>query len=330
MRTGDGGMTSENRFVAAAMLFLILIIVAGLLVYELPYDTLFWIEVQNAGHTPVFGIISLLILGASLRLLGSRIPQRPAHYAIALAGATFLGLISEYAQIAGPRDADVCDFIRDIAGAVSFLGIFMYADGKLRTAGGKLMARIRTAVLITAILVLVAALVPLALWSGAYLHRNGTFPAICDFDSYWGNRFLRTEDARLESVAPPSGWIDARGEVGRVVFGVDDYPGLVIREVYPDWRGYGSLVFDIYSPANTSVNLHVRIEDFSHNGDFADRFNRATAIRPGASRVSIPLADIKEAPVGREMNMQAIRAIHLFVVGPEDELVLYFDNLTLK
>jgi hypothetical protein len=323
-------MTSENRFVIIGMLLLILIMVAMLLIYELPYDTLFWIEMQNAGHTPVFGIISLLILGVSLRLLGSRILQRPVHYAIALAGATFLGLISEYAQIAGPRDADVLDFIRDIAGAVSFLGIFMFADRKLVTSGGRWLARIRTPVLIAAILVLMAALVPLALWSGAYLHRNGTFPAICDFDSYWSNRFLRTEDAQAESVAPPGGFSDARGKVGRVVFSIEDYPELVVREVYPDWRGYGTLVFDIYLPAHLSINLHVRIEDFSHNGDFADRFNRTIAVRPGASRVSIPLADVRNAPAEREMDMQAIRALHLFVVRPQDELTLYFDNILLK
>ncbi len=319
-------MTRRTLAVSLLLIILVMTLVAAVLMYELPYDTRLWIEIQNAGHTPIFGIVSLLILAISSRLLGTLLSKRLAHYLVALIVTSLLGLFSEYAQIDGPRDADVVDFLRDLAGAVSFLGVAMCVDRKVNLSAGKL----RGAILSIAILAFMATLVPVLFWSTSYLGRNATFPVICDFESYWGKRFLSANHATLNIVPAPRDITDDTSYVGEVTFSREQYPGLAILEPYPDWRGYRQLSFEVLSPEDTSVHLSVRIEDRSHNGEFEDRFNRTVSIKPGMNKVSFSLDEIRSAPEGREIDPGDMGAIHIFSTERASGLVLYFDNIRLE
>ncbi len=97
---------------------------------ELPGDTYLWREIINTGHTPLFGILSLLILGLCFLTIGKKISNQYIHYLIALIATTSIGIITEIIQIYGPGDADISDLIRDILGAVSFLGFYMVLTEK--------------------------------------------------------------------------------------------------------------------------------------------------------------------------------------------------------
>lgn len=323
-------MTVRNRAFVGLMIIVALALTAIPLIYELPGNTFLWIEIQNSGHTPIFGIIALLLLGISLNLLGSHLKQRWHHYLVALAGASLLGMITEFAQLNGPRDADIGDLIRDVAGAVSFLGVYLYFDKHLRNKRYPVIGSLRKTALLLAVVTLAGALVPLTLSSTVYLQRNSAFPVICDFDSYWGKRFLTTESARLKIVSPPMAMTAAREKVGELTLREGKYPGFGILEPYPDWGVYETLQLDIYSPLDTLVDIHIRVEDLRHDGNFADRFNRTLSIVPGENHISISLLDIRVAPRGREMDMSAIAAIHFFAVDLRQRLTLYFDNVHLQ
>ncbi|UCE24388.1 MAG: hypothetical protein JSU74_14065 [Candidatus Zixiibacteriota bacterium] len=319
-------MTRQTLAVTLLLIILVLTMVAAVLMYELPFDTRLWIEIQNAGHTPIFGIVSLLVLGISSRLLGTVFSKRLVHYLVALVVTALLGLFSEYAQIDGPRDADIMDFLRDIAGIVSFLGVSVCVDRKVNLRAGKL----RGIILTVAILSFIATMVPVAYWSTVYLGRNATFPVICDFDSYWGKRFVGTNNAALSIVRAPRDITDDTTSVGQVTFGGDDYPGLEILEPYPDWRGYRQVSFEVLSPEDSSVHLSVRIEDQSHNGEFEDRFNRTVLVKSGMNKISFGLADIRSAPSTREIDLASMGAIHIFAARRDSGLTLYFDNIRLE
>lgn len=323
-------MKTGSRVILVLMILAVVAIAAVPLLFDLPDNTHIWNEIQNTGHTPLFGVIALLLLGISTRLLGERIRNRRTHYAIAFIGACLLGAITEFAQIIGPRDADLGDLLRDVAGAISFLGLFMFFDSGFKKSRHQISDQFRKKVLILSILVTLGSLVPLTLSSTAYLQRNSAFPLLCDFDSYWGKRFLITESARLKIVPPPEGMNAARGKVGQLALRAGEYPGFGILEPYSDWGAYKTLEFNIYSPLDSTVNIHIRVEDFHHDGDFTDRFNRTLSIVPGENHISISLLDIQVAPRGREMDMSAIAAIHFFAVDLRQRLTLYFDNVHLQ
>lgn len=323
MKTGNVILLVVMIIAVAAMVFIPVL-------YDLPDNTIIWNEIQNTGHTPLFGIVALLLFAISLRIMGNRLIKRQALYAAAFIVACLLGAITEFAQIDGPRDADLWDFLRDAAGAGSFLGIAMYFDSDLRKRWPRMTTRFRKTVLLLSVLVLIGSLVPLTLCSGSYLHRNSTFPVICDFDSYWGKRFLTTESARLKIVSPPSAMKSAIGEVGQLNLRAGEYPGFGIKEPYPDWMDYRTLRADVYSPLDTAVNIRVRVEDAYHDGDLTDRFNRTLSIAPGENQIVIPLPDIRLAPDGREMDTGAIAALHFFAVGLQRPITLYFDNIRLQ
>lgn len=315
-------MTARSRILVMVMALVVLGLMAIIANYQIPYDTILWVEIQNTGHTPFFGVIALLILGISTQSLGGRIKSRLLHYVIALTVTVLLGLISEYIQIAGPRDADVWDFVRDVAGAVSFLGLYMWWEGSLSRKTRVIAGLIAAGVLL-------ASLAPLAWWTTAHLGRNASFPVICDFESYWTTRFISTREARFRVVDSPVISASERGRAARVTFQPVHFSELTVREPYPDWRGNKSLFIDVFSEYDSAVLLHVRVEDFAHNDDFSDRFNRVFEVHKGLNRISIPLGEIQSAPAGREMEMCSIRAIRIFTGGLETERTLYIDNIRL-
>ena len=121
---------------ASVVLSLITVIVA-LLVLEiggLPDHTRLWREILNAGHIPLFGILALAVLRLSTELLAKQIQNRYVHYVIALTAAGAIGAGAEFLQIFLARDANVADFVRDVAGAACFLAIQSARDARLTSS----------------------------------------------------------------------------------------------------------------------------------------------------------------------------------------------------
>jgi VanZ family protein len=313
---------------------LLFLLVSGFLIalvkLEIPGNTFLSREINNAMHFPFFGVLSLLLLGLSSLFLDRVIRFRLQHYLAAFVMVIIIGGLHEYSQITGPRDADIRDLVRDAAGAVTFLGLFIIYDNKLKAIFEKRDHRIKLILFIGAVILIVSNFTPSALWGAAYLHRDRNFPTICDFESIWDYRFLKTQDAVLKRVsAPYIGGSTEDNMAGRLQFSLAEYPGLAIEEPYPDWSGHNSFDFIIYSEMDFAAKIGVRIEDSFHNNDYNDRYNGAFMVEPGMNNISISIDKVKKGPSTRNMDMNKIRAIHIFVHKPDEEFVLYFDNFRL-
>ena len=323
---------SKRKYSSITILFLS---VAGFLFaldkLEIPGNTFLSREINNAGHFPFFGILSLLFLGLSSLFLGKIIKGRLWNYIIAFAMTLLIGGLHEYSQIIGPRDADIRDLVRDAAGAITFLGLYMIYDKQMAALWEKWGRKIKIMFFMGAFILIVSMLIPSALWGGAYLYRNQNFPLICGFESIWGNKFLKTQDATIKTTLPPEKWENKIGNyVGKLTFFIAAYPGLAIEEPYPDWSGHKLLSFKVFSELDSSVRISIRIEDSQHNNDENDRFNRAFTVDPGLNKISIPLDEIRKAPTTRDMDMTDIRAIILFAYKPDKEFSLYLDDIRLE
>ncbi len=318
-----------------------------------PRGSMWWSAVFDAGHTPLFGAVALAALqlaralwpgaGENKRASGQPVtedgpgrPDRAPHpdrfgpYAVAFLLAVVAGGITEALQMPGPRDADPLDLLHDVLGAGAFL---LLAYGWRRGIAWKpsaLGAR-RVAAVALGLAILVSVAVPPLALSVAYLQRNAAFPRICDFEHAWERAFVHAKDAELSLVDAPEGWNRVPGErVAQVTYLPAVYPGLAIVEPYPDWRSYERLVFEVFSEADTTLHLALRIDDGEHDERYWDRFNRRLAIRPGANRVTVALADVEQAPRDRRMEMDRIRNITLFAVRPAEPLDVYVDAFRLE
>jgi hypothetical protein len=322
-------MSIRKAVFAAASLAIIGAVILVIERLRLPQDTLLWEELQNAGHTPAFGLIAYAVLAISRSTL-TRWERNPIRQYAASAFVTLaLGAVLEISQIAGPRDADVWDFVRNVAGVISFLGIYLPFD-KVSLVNSQLLFRLRYVVFLCAALVLLGSAVPLGLLSAAYVHREDLFPSILRFESALETRFVSTRGSDLERTDSPKDWPGNSSSVGRVTFGANEYPSIVIDEPHPDWRQHEKFCFEVYSALDTVCFLALRIEDRAHNQEYEDRFNASLRIVPGLNKIAVPLTEVEHGPASRLLNMSSVGAVQLFMAGLKSETVLYFDNFRLE
>jgi hypothetical protein len=323
----------KNMIKKSLALIALTVIIAGaiLLIFtlRLPHDTYLWRETQNLGHTPLFGVIAISILGILAAIRGDNNKSRWIDYLLAFLGASALGAAVEIAQIWTPGDADIWDFFRDLAGEMSFLGFYLLIDSRIKLLQGKRWRKI--ILLIVSALILGAAIYPVATLAMAYYERNRAFPQLIDFERRWENSFLKIRNVVWIRVNNTFNWPDSHGEkIAQTTFYQVTYPTFFIEEPYPDWSDYDTLSFGVYSTQDTTIKLTISIEDSGHNMKFEDRYNLNFKVQPGANSINIPLTDIENAPVKRKMAMNAIRAIHIFAYKPVSPFSVYFDNFRLR
>jgi hypothetical protein len=90
------------------------------------------------------------------------------------------------------------------------------------------------------------------------------------------------------------------------------------------------LQIEVFSELPAPQLIVIRIDDLYHNNEHSDRFNKAINIVLGLNHINIPLDDIRQAPVGRELDLRAIKTLLLFAVNPPKAFSLYQDNFRLK
>lgn len=254
-------------------------------------------------HVPVFGVAALALFAATGAMTVARLWQR---IAVAAAAVFVLSILSEAAQIPGPRHASVDDVVSNWLGAAAFL---LLAVALLPREAPQKVVRVSCGLAGVAMLVLASA--DLMLVSAAYLERNSRLPVLYSFDAAFGNHFVRQQNVSLEIYR---GEGDDRSW-GRVTLTGGAWPGLVFHDLWPDWRGYESLVLELRSDEDAPLGVNIRVHDRQHlarHQPYSDRFNRHLELKRGSHLVRIPLAEIEQAPQARSMDMRQIAGLVIF------------------
>ena len=288
-------------------------------------------EILDFTHVPVFAAISLLLLCLTTVLGGSRLRPRWAHYALAATVALAMAVVSEVAQYFGNRDADIVDLLRNGVGMAAGLCWTGTLDRRL-VAEFDLLARPRARWLVrsAAVLGLLLALAPVVLTAWAYRERDGAMPLLRGFDSTWERRFLDVANAAVDVTPPPAGWVRGRDDlVGRVTFSRVRWPAARFEECYPDWTPYESLVLDLYSESAGTHRLGLSVEDVEYASN-EDRFNLEFDLPPGPTTIRVPLAEVRSAPAGRELDLARVNNVFLFAFQPPESFAIWVDDLRLE
>ncbi len=300
--------------------------------WQLPGHTLLWRELQNTGHTLLFGVLALLALCSYVTAVPAG-RNRPARGYLAAAAISLLsGGAVEIVQLVSGGDADAVDVLRDLAGILIALAICAGFDPHLAQPGQALhSSALRTGLLALAAGLCITSAYPLASLAWAYHQREQTFPVIVDLSARWAQPFIQLSHARSDPVVDPSVCAAAdAGQRTRLHLEPVVYAGYSVTEPHPDWRGYDYLVLDIFSMQSATFEMTLRIHDAGHNQEHADRFNRVLTLSPGANRIHVRLTEVENAPAGRHMDMAHIAGVMLFIAHARDPLAFCTDPLHLE
>ncbi len=314
-------------------LVVLLVGILALLFIPVPSHTFLQKAINNFAHVPLFGVVAIVLLHLS-RMVFAALRWLPIrHYVVAMMGVLALALVTEILQSFGAtRQYEIFDIVHDLIGGMCGLAMLLTCDQRLsgKWAQWKEFPK-KTYMRLGILAFMLMLLMPTLEWVYAYWDRASRFPSMLEFSTRLEMKFVKTFDSELEVVSPPKGWQQSdNGKVGRVVFSNKTYPGIRILEPYPDWRGYTYFELDIFSDLGTTQSITIRIDDRHHNNEHSDRFNKAFSILPGLNHIQISLDDIRLAPVGREMDLGAMKAVLLFAVNPQKTFFLYVDTVSLK
>ncbi len=312
-------------------LLVIGILLAAVVFAPVPGDTRWIRTLHNSAHAPIFGCVSLLTLlvirghtrFASLGLLG--------QYALALAAALVLGVLTELLQIPVGRDASVEDAVHDLIGAIALLGIFAAFDPRIRVSARAGLVRAVAAVV--GIVALAVAVAPVTRAAIKYQKREQRFPVLADFTQQYDRYFILQQSAEFSPAELPAPWASTAGEGAMHVALLDGpYPGLDFIELRPDWSAYSTLAVDLTNPTPLSLQLVLRVNDSAHNNEPTDRFSRRFELPPQTRQViRIPLRDIAAGPNTRELDLRNVAEMIIFRTddSPRAE-ELYFSRAWLE
>ena len=316
-------LNQRHKFIVPLLFyFAVPLFIFAMLFMRLPGDSMLWREFQNAGHMPLFGFIALATL-YMLRTYFPTVRDRPLNgYLVSAVVSLGIGVLSEYGQLLTDRDPSSYDVMRDLIGIVAGLGVYAGVDPRMKPLWSNLRRGLRSATVILSCFLFAASLFPLVRLAIASIQRNEAFPVVIDFEAGWSKPFLQLRHATLIAAT--------ENQLSQLVFKPARYPGVSMVEPFPDWSAFESLTFVIHSRQSHPFQLVLRIHDKLHNQEHADRFNRSLMIMHGENHLRIPLAEIRNAPAGRELDMTRITGLTLFAVDTVLPVDFYIGSLRLE
>ena len=100
-----------------------------------------------------------------------------------------------------------------------------------------------------------------------------------------------------------------------------------------DWNNYQVLVMDFYNPSPEPLALVIKVTDYQHNisgHQHSDRFNQPIVLTSGWNEVRLSIAQIRQAPATREMEMDKITGVTIFAGRLQEPREFYWDNIRLE
>jgi len=273
----------------------------------------FW----DIGHIVYFALLALLLCRWSVISRLTLVQQ----WLLILSITLVLGITIELLQYGTSRSPNMGDVLRDINGSLLAL-VFGPARSKIQSARRRLYTQISVCLLT---LYLLSPFIISLLDETIARHQ---FPLLSGFETPFEiNRWHGGN--RLSVVSLPS---VAKGKLLRLALTTEKYSGVAFKYFDNDWTTARHLKISFYNPDTTALHVVLRIHDAQHNDgheEHADRYNNVLLLTPGWNQIEIDLAEVKNKPAQRQMDMQHIRGLGIFVLSLPAARLLYIDNVQL-
>jgi len=229
----------------------------------------------------------------------------------------------ELIQAAMPgRSASGFDLLADVTGTL--LALFFLIPERL--SWPPLQRRIGQILTLSLLLV---AVIPVARAAVVDVLAWKEFPNLADFSSPFV--LDRWEGSAQRDISPPV--VAGSDECMRVQFGCELYSGISLGRMPRNWSAYSTLSLDFYLPESAPLDLTCRIHDIEHTAGeqkYSDRFNLTLHLVPGLNRIDISLAEVRQAPHDRDLNLKNIAGLGLFTTDLVLPRTLFVQNIQLR
>ena len=232
------------------------------------------------------------------------------------------GLLIEGLQLLVNRTFDVRDVLNDLLGGYAALLLTGAMQARTRAIQW-LLTLSAVSVLLLGYGVFIAVVID-------HFLMQQDFPVLADFE---GPLQLTRWDTKLARLSYSRHVVRHGQGAMKVEFQPGDYPDITLISFPPDWRGYETVRFSLYQAMDTPLTMELKVYDRAHRHNdyrYSDRFNRELILSPGWNDVSVSLNDVKNAPMGRVMDMTVIASISLFLHDLKQPMTLYLDDLYLS
>lgn len=274
-------------------------------------------EFWNTGHILFFALLAIGLYEYWLPAAFSFLRKTGYIFFIVVV----LGVGIEVLQLLGTdgRSVGWDDVARDIVGGVYVL--FLKIGTNRRTDFQRIFWRF------LAIGIVVAACIPLWLVLIDEVRAKMEFPILSGFEreaelGRWqgkGSLRLVTNPVRQGKYA------------AELRLSADKDSGSYLFYCPQDWRGKKALAFSVHNPGGP-LELHFRVLDHLHPGHKQKnhhQYNDSTILLNGWNDILVSMETIKNGSTGGEMDFAHIWAFGLFVVEPQENRLLYLDDVQL-
>ena len=299
-----------KRFAAVLALLMIL-----LLIPVPPVGTVIN-SIGDMLHAPLFACLSL----ALFRLLHQRWSKSVSiTAAISWILASAVAALPELLQLLTGRTPSSQDLFADICGVS--IGVFV----AIAVASPQRRRRV-TFLLAAAIVLAIAISRPVSILIDV-ARQHSEFPVLGSFERTSETSRWTAKESQIQRVsehATSGNWslqVDLHPGI---------YPGTSLPHLPADWSEFDELTTDIWLDGSEPLRIVVKVTDRSHNNEHEDRFQRGFVLKPGANHLRIPLGDIQNAPLHRQLELQRVATLSYFTVRLASPRTLFLDNVYLR
>jgi len=280
-------------------------------------------DILHSFHGTGFALLAVIVWW----LLQRRYPDS-FNYLLAAGITMGIGIVSEAAQIPGPRDAQFNDLIVDGLGVFGALGLLAAFDPQARS---QLTRPVQVILPTIAGVALGIACVPSVWFSYALVQQHRAFPHLLTFEHAWESAvYSQPERQRPVLVESPANWPGGGGtvarsrEAGRWGIFISIKPAI-------DWNEYSRLSFVVAS-AGEPIAMDIAVKDIRQKDVEKEqsRFYKAFQAGPEPRRITVTFEEIARGASNGPFDFSKIESIVLSAAKPGSGAEVLLDDFRLE
>lgn len=290
---------------------------------QLENNSLLFQEIQNAGHIPIFILLTLALF--YFVRTGADSTNVLLQYRNVLIMGMCLAVVTEYLQLLTGRFPDLHDMLRDFVGILMAVVMVSVFDAAFSDAWKQKYPSM-VLVYVLVLLLFFFSLSPLLKMAVSSYQRDRAMPLLLDLEAQWASSFVNYKNTVHKGSSP----LQQEAGLSEIHFLPARYPGVEFIEPVADWSGYEKLALDVDSRLPEPVKLILRIHDQQHNQYFDDRFTVGLVVKPGSNHYAIALSEVRQAPAARDMDMKKITGVVIHMANVREAMTLHIGKLRLQ
>ncbi len=232
------------------------------------------------------------------------------------------GLIIEIIQLHTGREFSLKDVLWDFFGILTFLAFFNTSAQNIKNIYLRIFQ-------FSVLLILSVIILPLGILIVDETTARHQFPVLSNFETWFEDKRWDSIN-KLEICDNP---VIPHNKSLKVTLSPGRYSGISLNHFPQKWAEYNFLKISIFNPSEKKIKIYCEIKDKIHDNsgyNYNDRYNGKFILNHGWNQIEIGLNKVLKAPVKRDMNIDKITSIFLFMTYLKNPMIIYIDDVKLS